>query len=106
MAFQLGNSSGVSNGTTAVTVVASPSSGFRAIRTITLHQTGSTGYTSTLRFNNGSGTRIILAQPLQPGEGVVFGETLVLGTSDSIELVLSGAGGNSVQFVAAFGDET
>lgn len=107
MAFTPGNNNGTSNGSTAVDVVASPSAGFRLVRTITLHQTGSTARTSVLSFNDGSNTRTILRQELQPNESIVLDNVFVVGTTDSIELTLtSAAGTTSVQFTAHYADET
>ena len=83
--------SGSSNNTTPVTIVGSPSSGFaRQVRVIMIENNDTSPITVTVRFNNGSVTRIVMKATIAAGESLCYSNTSGWKTEDAnglLELV-------------------
>jgi len=72
-AFTGNETNGTSNNTTAVTLVASPSSGFkRQVRELIIENNDTASMTVTVRFNNTSVTRIIMKATLAVGDSLTY----------------------------------
>lgn len=66
---------GLSNNTTAVTLMGSPSSGLqRQLRQLSIKNNDTSNMTITIRFNDGSNTRILYKPTLQPGDQIFYSE--------------------------------
>jgi hypothetical protein len=71
--FSGNETNGTSNNTTAVTLVASPSSGFqRQVRELIIENNDTASITVTIRFNNTSVTRIIMKAILAVGDSLTY----------------------------------
>ena len=69
----LGSSDGVTSGATAVTVVAAPAVGHtRTLKSMTVFNADTTGSTTTVRYNNGSSTRVIVKPLLATGDTLEY----------------------------------
>ena len=69
----LGESDGLTNSSTAVTAVSAPSSGVtRTIKSFTLYNADTTGAQATVRYNNGTSTRVLVSPLLSVGDTLEF----------------------------------
>jgi len=93
VAFTEGSSDGVSNGTTAVAVVAAPAANVRRIvRLINIYNADSASVTVTTRLNNNGTLRILDKTTLTAGSKLTLTDIWVLDTVDKkIEILLAGA---------------
>lgn len=72
-AFAPGNSSGLTNNTTAVSWVASPIAGnVRQVKYLSLYNADTAAITATVRVNDGTNTRILVKFTLSAGERVAY----------------------------------
>lgn len=97
------NSSGLTNNTTAVAWVAAPAAGdFRQVKILSFYNADTVSITVTVRFNNGTNTRILLEQVLAPGDRLQYTDGGGFGTSSS------GGASSTIpnDFIVALGDET
>lgn len=69
----IGHTDGVSSGTAVATIVTGPSSGrTRTIKYVSLFNADTTGAIPTIRYNNGTTTRIILQPTLSVGDTLEY----------------------------------
>ena len=69
----LGETDGVTNSATPVTAVAAPAAGVtRTIKSFTLYNADTTGAQATVRYNNGSSTRVLVSPLLGVGDTLEF----------------------------------
>ncbi len=109
MAFTEGSNDGTLNGTTAVTVVASPAASTRRIvKTITIQNRDTAAVTITLRFISGANTRQLAYVTLAVNEVLVWGDLIILdATNKSVTAVMSGAAATTnPDFTSHYGDAT
>lgn len=105
--YAIASNDGQLNGTTPVTVVASPSSGqVITVRNITIQQADTASVTLTVRYVNGGNTRVIWSGTLSPGDTWVAGEEdffVLDATNKSITALLGGsAATTNPYFVACY----
>ena len=93
MAFTEGSADGVTNGTTAVTMVAAPAASTRRlVKTLTIANTDTASATVKIYLLDGANARLIISQLLLVGQSLILGRTLVLdATNKSITIKLAGA---------------
>ena len=106
MAFTEDSTSGLSNGTSDVTVVAAPSAGERkVIKTITVHNNDTATAIVTIMYDDTSTQRNLIRLTLDSGDMLVIDDPLILGTtSDSIVMKLDGAvTTNELHYTAHYG---
>lgn len=68
----LGSSHGVTNGTTAVDMVASPTSGARLVEYLSIYNADAAQQTVTVQLYDGTNTRILTSMIVKPAETLVF----------------------------------
>lgn len=106
MALTEAANDGTFNDTTAVTLVAAPSSGQRhVVRSIMVINRDSADVTVTVRYINGANTRELVVIALAPNDALVIDDVIVLDTtSKSLTGVLSSAAASTQpDFVANYG---
>jgi len=97
MTFTEASSDGVTNGTTPVTIVASPAASTRRIvRTITIYNRDTVSATVTVSFVSGANTRIIIKTAVASGATLILGSSsgeifILNATNKSLTVVLAGA---------------
>jgi hypothetical protein len=107
--FTPASNDGTLNGTTPVTLVASPAASIqRIVKALTIQNRDTAAVTVTVRFVNGANTRQICVITLAVNDQIIFGEEdyLVLdATNKSITAVMSGAPATTnPDFVAHYAD--
>lgn len=84
-----GEADGVTNGTTAVEIVASPDTGFiRRVESILVYNVDSVDATVFLQKNNGSAVRVFHRETLTTLTVLGFTSPIVLSAADSLEIDL------------------
>lgn len=95
MAIDFGANDGQSNGTTAVTLVAAPTTGQRVVRDICIHNRDTVSHTVTIIYLSGVNQRYRIREPLVAGASFTFGEkgeVIVLdATTKSLQFKLDAA---------------
>ena len=86
-----GGADGVTNGTTAVTVVPAPATGFiRRVESFFIHNADTATATVQFRKDNGSSERLFLEEALTKGTNANGAAPIVLSPTDSLEMKLLG----------------
>ena len=107
MAFTEIGSDGVLNGTTDVTLIAAPASGYRRlVKTIVIHNRDTIAQTITLKYVNGASERLLGKWTLNVDETMYFNDVLVLDTTNkSVEAVMGAAVTTTApDYICAYGD--
>lgn len=87
-----GEADGLTSGASHVTIVAAPSSGFfRRVEFISVYNADNAGVTILLKKNNGSGRRVFHRETLSTLTHLNTTAPIILSSSDSLEIVLTGA---------------
>jgi hypothetical protein len=102
--FTPGNGKAQTNGTTSVSLVAAPSSGWRIVRSVSLHNADTV--TRTLSLVVDDGTEYTIADfTLAASETATFDAPINLGTGDTLEVVSDAAATTTEPFAfASFAD--
>lgn len=93
MAFTPGSSNGVSNNTTAVTIVAAPASSTqRMVRSITVFNKDTVAVVATIALVDTATIRNLYTASIDPGQSLTDDTVYVLDSTDkSLTIVLGGA---------------
>lgn len=109
------NSSGLTNGTTAVTWLAAPASGsFRQVKFLSLYNADTASITATVQFNDGTNTRILLKVTLAAGERLHYALDGGFGMASSSGAAVTSVNGSTGavtltipnDIIVALGDES
>lgn len=102
--FALGEHDGVTNGTTAVTVVAAPAAALaRQVKEVRLHNNDTVDHTVTLRLNNGGTHRIVQQQVIPPNGDFAYSPSgSVTNNAAAAVLLESGTIGAKISALPAF----
>lgn len=107
MTFTEAVNTGLSNNTTDVTVVGSPSASTRrVVKSITVYNNDTATATVTLKYFDGTNERILIKLVMDVGDTLLYDQIIILdGTSDLVELVLGGAvSTNQLHFTSHYAD--
>ena len=109
MAFTEGQSAGTTNNTTAVTVVSTPSSGYRVVKCMNFYNKDTANATLTVEYYDGSTAYEICKITLSAGDVLILDEVYVVPSGGTAVIRCKSSGTvttNQLPFVATYGDST